>query len=101
MTDERLSKVSDKAKTTVEVLVSNMTNPALMTKIYFRKPKDLSVENAIKMVFRAKKLHEVRERASVILRAIVEFEVYTAASGTVWRILQDDETQNELHPTHH
>jgi hypothetical protein len=87
LTSDQLELWSEKAKTTIEVLVSNMVNPIVLNKIFFKNYKVTNVENTIKLFYRATILYEAREVVSVILKCIVEIEVAMLESGVMWRIL--------------
>jgi hypothetical protein len=96
---EKLAQWSEKAKTTIEVLVSNMVNPRVLNKIFFKNYRQVDLENTIKLFYRAKRLYEARDEVSTILKAIVEIEIAMCERGAIWRILQDD-SQKEMHPQH-
>jgi hypothetical protein len=96
---EVLAQWSEKTKTTIEVLVANMVNPGILNKIFFKNYRQVSLENTIKLFYRAKRLYEAREEVSTILKAIVEIDVAIAPSSAVWRIMQE-ESPKEVHEQH-
>jgi len=69
------------------MLVANMINPIIMNKIFFRNYQDITVENTIKLLYRAKKLYEARQKMTHVLKKIVEIELTIEKASPLWRIL--------------
>lgn len=70
------------------MLVANMICPLIMNKIFFRNYQAITVENTIKLLYRAKKLYEARQRVVNILKKIVEIDLSMEKASPMWRILQ-------------
>ena len=67
-----------------------MVNPQLLNNIFFKRYLDVTVENTIKLLYRAKKLYDARDRATKILKGLVELNAKFQPKGTFCAILQQD-----------
>ena len=57
----------DRARLTIEVLVSNMVMPEVVNKIYFEYYREINVQNVAKLLLKGKQLYEARSEVSKIL----------------------------------
>ena len=69
-----LEDITEKAKTTIEVLGANLVNPLFMQKVFYKNYQVTSLENLVKLLYRARKLYDARENVKTILRSILEIE---------------------------
>lgn len=74
-----------------------MVNPMIMNQIFFKNYREINAENNLKLLFRAKKLYEARERVCCVLKGIVELEVCMKKKSEMWCILLDDKASTPLH----
>lgn len=93
----QLEEVTEVTKTTIEVLGANLVNPLFMQKVFFKNYRETSLENLVKLLYRARKLYDAREKVKTILKAIVEIEIAIQPSSVFWRIMQDQSLKVQGH----
>jgi hypothetical protein len=89
-----LVQVSDRAKTTIECLSRVMIKSDLSNYVLFKRYAEANRTNVIKLLLRAKLLFEAQKSVLTIFKHIVELEEIMRPKGALWRILQD-ESSNE------
>lgn len=90
--------MAEKAKTTIEILVANMVNPMIMNQIFFKRYREISGQNNLMLLYRAKKLYEARELVTIVLKSIVEVEVTMNPKCRLWCIMLDSDKKTPLNP---
>ena len=81
----------EKTKTTIEVLAANMVHQKMIATIFFLNYQQPTRENITKLLIRANILYDARDRATILLKSIVEIETLIQPNGTIWRMLQSDD----------
>ena len=64
----------EKTKTTIEVLAANMVHQKIIATIFFLNYQQPTRENITKLLIRANILYDARDRATILLKSIVEIE---------------------------
>ena len=64
----------EKTKTTIEVIAANMVHQKFIATIFFLNYQQPTRENIIKLLYRAKIFYEARDKATILLKSIVEIE---------------------------
>lgn len=77
----------EKTKTTIEVLAANMVHQKMIATIFFLNYQQPTRENITKLLIRANILYDARDRATILLKSIVEIETLIQPKGTFWRML--------------
>jgi len=85
----------EKTKTTIEVLAANMVHQKFIATIFFLNYQQPTRDNIIKLLYRAKILYEARDKATILLKSIVEIDTLIQPKGTIWRMLQSDDPLSE------
>ena len=57
-----LEEITEKVKTTIEVLGANLVNPLFMQKVFFNNYRVTTLENCVKLLYRARKLYDARDK---------------------------------------
>lgn len=79
-----------KARTTIELLVANMVNPAVVNKIFFQHYQEVNKENTIRLLYRGRRLYDARDRVTKILKALVELNYKMEATGAICRLMHQE-----------
>ena len=85
----------EKTKTTIEVLAANMVHQKMIATIFFLNYQQPTRENITKLLIRANILYDARDRATILLKSIVEIETLIQPKATIWRLLQSDDPLSE------
>ena len=85
----------EKTKTTIEVLAANMVHQKMIATIFFLNYQQPTRENITKLLIRANILYDARDRATILLKSIVEIETLIQPNCTIWRMLQSEDPLSE------
>ena len=77
-----------RAKITCSMLAINMIMPDVTNKIYFDFHEDITVENVLKILIRARKLFDIRTEVTRIFQLLVEIEQVLRPGSLVYCMMQ-------------
>ena len=85
-----LDQQYSRARATIDCLTANMVKPEVANSMYYEKFREVTTENVLKLLIRAKKLYESRNDATKILKQVIEIDRTMRVGSLVWRILEND-----------
>ena len=92
-TEEMLTDLYERAKTTILVLNENMVRPDISSAILFNHYQEVSKKNVIKLLIRVKKMYEARNEAIILLKMMAEVDAFMQPGELVWRVLQNNKQE--------
>ena len=74
VTKKQLKTWFSKSKLTIEVLTDNLVKPEILNHIFFEFYKDITPDNVVRLLMRAKQMYLARQAASKILKRVCLIE---------------------------